>query len=58
MSSPAAPALQPAAEGRISGLSIAVAIIAAVIFATVWIHRNDVIVADDTAVVPSPSSMF
>jgi len=58
MSSPVAPAFQPAASGRFPALPIAVAIIAAFVFTTVWIHRSDVIVADDTAVTPSPSSMF
>ena len=58
MSSPVAPAFQPAAEGRIPGLAVAVAIIAVVVFATVWIHRNDAIPAEDTVVAPSPSSMF
>ena len=57
MSAIFAPAIQPVSAGRFLALAIPALLIWAVVISTVSIDRNS-IVAEDTAVEPSPSSMF
>ncbi|MGZ5098876.1 MAG: hypothetical protein ACXWF6_07275 [Usitatibacter sp.] len=58
MSATLAPVIHSSPARRFPGLAIPVLLIAAAIISTVWIHRGDSIVAEDTAVEPSPSAMF
>lgn len=57
MSAIFAPVIQPVSAGRFLALAIPALLIWAVVISTVSIDRNS-IVAEDTAVEPSPSSMF
>ena len=58
MSATFAPAVQPISTGRFLALAIPALLIWAAIVSTVWIDRGSSIVAEDTAVEPSPSGMF
>ena len=52
------PAARPVSTSRFLVLAIPALLLAAAILSTTWIDRSNSIPAEDTAVEPSPSSMF